>query len=115
MRKLRSPNKLDWLIYSLFRMWWNPIFRDNKQLSLALAREINSYWAKKNKFIGTIKNHKHDLIIDTEVVFTNDGEPQPRSSIFLECLSYENDCGCSFILRDNEIIDYINSLVYKAE
>ena len=110
---MKHPNKLDWFIYGAFRMWWNPILRKNKRLSIAIAREMNSYWAKENIFLGTIKNHIHDFILDTEVVFTDDGEPQPRSTIFLECLSYENECGCSFVLRDYEIVNYINSLIDK--
>lgn len=110
MRKLRKINKFDWFIYNIFRMWWNPILRDNKRISIALAREMNSYWSQTNKLSHhvPVKNHNHDLIIDEEVVFSEDGEPQPRGTIFLECIS---DDLCSFILRDYEIIDYIKGLL----
>ena len=109
--KIRRPTKLDWFIYSIFRMWWNPIFRSAKSLSLALAREINAYWARQQKFIGSIKDHRHEFYLDAEIVFTDDGDPQPRQSIFMECFSGDKHRDCSFFLRDHEIIDYINKLI----
>lgn len=27
------PNKLDWLIYSIFRWWWNPIFIERPEMA----------------------------------------------------------------------------------
>ena len=26
---MKRPNKLDWLVYRLFRWWWNPIVRND--------------------------------------------------------------------------------------
>jgi len=49
----------------------------------------------------------------TEPVFTYDGEPQPRESIFLECLAGDKARSCDFIIRDGEIIKYINGLLDK--
>ena len=112
---MKHPNKIDWVVYSIFRRWWNPIFKKNKRLSIALAREINSYWAKQNRFIGDPVDHRHDFYLDSEVVFTDDGEPQPRSSIFLECFAGDKHRMCPFILRDYEIVDYINSLLDRIE
>lgn len=53
----------------------------------------------------------HEFLLDTELIHTNDGPPQPRRSIFLECVNYKDcECGGKFILRDNQIIDHINQL-----
>lgn len=53
----------------------------------------------------------HDLIVDTEMVHTNDGPPQPRSSNFVECLDLNCEwCHGNLILHDNEIAEYINKL-----
>ena len=30
---MRRPNKLDWIVYSIFRWWWNPIFRKDPTLT----------------------------------------------------------------------------------
>ncbi len=30
---MKRPNKFDWIVYGIFRWWWNPIFsRDEKLL-----------------------------------------------------------------------------------
>jgi len=42
-------------------------------------------------------------ILDCEVMETDDGPPQPRQSVFLECPTE----GCAFFLRDGDIIRYI--------
>lgn len=56
----------------------------------------------------------HDLIVDTELVHTDDGEPQPRSSNFVECLDMNCKwCHGNFIIRDNEIADFINNAETK--
>lgn len=31
--RTKEPNVLDWVVYRLFRWRWNPIFRDNPELS----------------------------------------------------------------------------------
>ena len=49
----------------------------------------------------------HLLMCDTEAVFTDDGDPQPRSSVFVECLDINCDCHGDFILHDHEIAEYI--------
>ena len=51
----------------------------------------------------------HVLITDAEVIFTDDGEPQPRQSVFVECLDMQCECEGKFILHDSEISDYIES------
>ena len=50
----------------------------------------------------------HVLICDAEAVFTEDGPPQPRSSVFVECLDVTCECKGKFILRGDEISDYID-------
>lgn len=50
----------------------------------------------------------HDLIVGTEMIHTDDGEPQPRQSMFVECADMNCECGGKFFLRDNEIDDFIS-------
>jgi len=49
-----------------------------------------------------IENHKHDYYLATEIIDSRND--MPIGSIFLECLE------CDFIIRDNEIIEYIEKL-----
>jgi hypothetical protein len=49
--KRRLPNKLDWLIYRIFRWWWNPILKENFSIAIGLANEM-FLWIKKED-----KNH----------------------------------------------------------
>ena len=47
-------------------------------------------------------DHKHDYYLATEIIGSRND--MPIGSIFLECLE------CDFIIRDNEIIEYIEKL-----
>ena len=56
----------------------------------------------------------HDLIVDTELIHTDDGEPQPRSSNFVECLDMNCEwCHGDLIILDNEIANFINNAEAK--
>lgn len=50
-----------------------------------------------------IDGHRHDFLLDIESVHTDDGEPQPRESIFLECVE------CDYIVRDYDIVRVIEN------
>jgi len=41
---MKRPNKLDWLVYTIFRWWWNPILRDKPELGKELARLIKNWY-----------------------------------------------------------------------
>lgn len=52
---MNRPNKLDWLIYSFFRWWWNPIFKKDELLTkmfILLMKE----WTEQ--YFGDSKNGK---------------------------------------------------------
>ena len=40
---MKHPTKLDWIIYKIFRWWWNPIFRDNPDLVTNLILKLGTY------------------------------------------------------------------------
>ena len=40
---MKHPNKLDWLIYRIFRWWWNPIFRENHNLTTGLILDLGKF------------------------------------------------------------------------
>jgi len=44
------PNKFDWLIYRIFRWWWNPILKNNPNLALQLAGFIRYYVSAQQGF-----------------------------------------------------------------
>jgi hypothetical protein len=52
---------------------------------------------------------KHDLILDVEALPEKDG--LPRSCIFLECVAGHGEKCCRFILREDEVIEYIEKLI----
>jgi hypothetical protein len=37
---MNRPTKFDWLIYRLFRYFWNPILKENHKLRMALAHNL---------------------------------------------------------------------------
>jgi hypothetical protein len=41
------PNKLDWLIYRIFRWWWNPILVKKPSLVNGLKIEFEK-WLERN-------------------------------------------------------------------
>ena len=41
------PTKIDWLVYRIFRWWWNPIFVRNPHLVMAIKTEFEN-WLRKN-------------------------------------------------------------------
>ena len=43
---MKRPTRLDWLVYRIFRWWWNPIFIDSPILTEGLIIEINR-WRKQ--------------------------------------------------------------------
>jgi hypothetical protein len=47
---------------------------------------------------------KHDWLLDSELITTNDGPPQPRQSVFLQCLK------CGDFYRDDEIVKKLERL-----
>ena len=47
-------------------------------------------------------DHVHEFYLDADFIQTDDGPPQPRRSIFIECLK------CKLILRDNQIVEFFN-------
>ena len=49
---MRRPSKLDWLVYRLFRWWWNPILRRNPNLIDGLIVEMGTY----RKYAPTISD-----------------------------------------------------------
>lgn len=40
---MKRPNKLDYLVYSIFRWWWNPIFKKNPQMLKFMIGYMNTW------------------------------------------------------------------------
>lgn len=40
---IKRPNKLDWLIYSIFRTWWNPILRKCPRLRKGIMESFQKW------------------------------------------------------------------------
>jgi len=40
---VKHPNRLDWMIYNLFRWWWNPIFVSHSWLAKGLILEMDKW------------------------------------------------------------------------
>lgn len=41
---MKRPNKLDWLIYRIFRWWWNPIFKEKAWLGVGLTHGLDNWY-----------------------------------------------------------------------
>lgn len=41
---MKRPNKLDWLVYSIFRWWWNPILQKHPNYIYGMVYEMNKWW-----------------------------------------------------------------------
>ena len=44
---MKHPNKLDWLIYKIFRWWWNPILSGNAELTRHLINSMQEWITSK--------------------------------------------------------------------
>lgn len=44
---MAHPTRLDWLVYRLFRWWWNPILRQNPRLLRALVASLQ-WWQEES-------------------------------------------------------------------
>jgi hypothetical protein len=44
---MKRPTKLDWILYRIFRWWWNPILTKNIHLLIGLRTEIDK-WLERN-------------------------------------------------------------------
>jgi hypothetical protein len=51
---MKRPNKIDWLIYHLFRWWWNPILIKNPHLIYGIKTEFEK-WLERNHGGRTLK------------------------------------------------------------
>ena len=40
---MKRPNKLDWLIYRIFRWWWNPILEKKPILVIGIVKELEKW------------------------------------------------------------------------
>jgi hypothetical protein len=40
---MKRPNKIDWIVYRVFRWWWNPILRNNPNLLSGLTIEMQRW------------------------------------------------------------------------
>lgn len=40
---MKRPTKLDWLVYRLFRWWWNPVLRKNPLLTAWLGSALDDW------------------------------------------------------------------------
>lgn len=47
---MQRPTALDWLIYRIFRWWWNPIFRANPDLTYRLEMAFRHHRLKDYQF-----------------------------------------------------------------
>lgn len=45
---MKRPNKLDYIVYNIWRWWWNPILRKNPHLAKGIA-EYMLKWVEENK------------------------------------------------------------------
>jgi len=54
-------------------------------------------------------NHKHNYILDNEVIGLSENLKLPISEIFLECVE------CNHILRGHEIVEYIHRLEARPD
>lgn len=41
---MKRPNKLDWLIYRIFKWWWNDILLNNHELWRKYVKDVNRFW-----------------------------------------------------------------------
>lgn len=53
---MKRPNRLDWLIYSLFRLWWNPIFAKHPGLVMGIEKEFKGWLIRNGHY--TIEDRK---------------------------------------------------------
>jgi len=54
---MKRPNKLDWLIYKIFRWWWNPILVGNAELTRNLILLINE-WSVRHLIVENKNEEK---------------------------------------------------------